>query len=118
MYKILIKNFTIILIQLVLIVPYNYFYDYYASKLITFAYAAVILYAMICGLLFMFMNFSNKQLNVVFAIYYLLFILLNIQYPLYSYGPTVFLFVLLLGELLSTIIKRKSSTGAFDNKTR
>jgi hypothetical protein len=107
MSKILIKNAIIVLLQLILIVPYNYCYNYYASKLITFAYVAVILYAMICGLLFMFMNFSNKKINVVFAIYYLLFVLLNIQYPLYSYGPTVFLFVLILGELLSTIIKRK-----------
>lgn len=107
MKKIVRRNLILILIQIILVIPYNYLYDYYSLRLNTFSYIAVILHAFLCGSSFMLMNLTNKGINTVLAAYYLIFTLFNIHYSIFSYGPTVFLFFLIFGALLTSILKKK-----------
>ena len=107
MKKKILKNALIILLLIILIIPYNYVYKYYAVRFSTFSYVAVIIYAFLCGTSLMLMDLSNRRVNIVITLFYLIFSIINIQHSFFTYGPTVFLQVLMVGALFISIFKRE-----------
>ncbi len=107
MKKILLKNALIVLLLIILIIPYNYIFKYYAVHLSTFSYVAVLIYALLCGTSLMLMDLSNKKVNIVIFLFYLIFSIINVQHSFFTYGATVFLQVLMVGALFVSIFKGK-----------
>lgn len=103
--KVIIQNLVLVLVQLVLIIPYNYFYNFYASNLNTKAYIFVITYTIVCGLVISFMNYSVKIVNIGLSIFYLAFSIVNFIHSWFSYTPTIYLFVLITAYLISSTLK-------------
>lgn len=105
MKRIFLKNMIIVLILIILVIPYNYFYKYLASQLSTYAYAMVIIYSLIFGVALVLMDLTNKKVNMFFAVFYLIYSLIEIQYSFFAYGPSVYLLVLIVGTLFTSVIK-------------
>lgn len=105
MKKTLLKNAFIVLLLIILIIPYNYIFEYYAVRLSTFSYVVVIIYALLCGISLMLMDLSNKRVNIIIFLFYLIFSIINIQHSFFAYGATVFSQVLMVGALFVSIFK-------------
>lgn len=105
MKRIFLKNMIIVLILIILVIPYNYFFKYFAAQLNTFAYAMVIIYALICGVALVLMDLTNKKVNMFFAVFYLIYSVIEIQYSFFVYGPTVYLLILIVGTLFASTLR-------------
>jgi hypothetical protein len=108
MKKIILKNTIIVSVLVILIIPYNLLFQYLPSSPLIIKYMPVIVYAVLCGVSLFLMDLTNKRVNIIFTIFYFIFGILNIQYSLYSYGPTVFLLFLMFGAMLTLVIKKSS----------
>lgn len=92
-------------LQLLFIIPFNFCFSYYALKLSTAAYIFVIIYSIICGVCLCLMDFSNKIVNLVFSVIYLVFNIIILQNAFFDFGATAYLFVLIFGYLITVTIK-------------
>lgn len=106
MKKIILKNAIIIIILIILSIPYNYIFKYFSIRLSTLSYVAVIIYALLYGVSLMLMDLSNKKINIILTLFYLIFSVINIQHSFFIYGPTVYLQILMVGALLVSIFKK------------
>lgn len=105
MKQIAVRNAIIVLIQIGFIIPYNYFFGYFAAQLKTTSYVAVILYALMLGASLRLMDLSNKKINIGLTAFYLIFSIINIQFSFFTYGPTVYLFILMTGALFASVLR-------------
>lgn len=107
MKKIWIRNLIIVLSLIVLSVPYNYFFKYYTSKYLIIQYVPIIVFALLCGASLMLMDLSNRRINTVFAIFYLVFIVV-VNFGVFPlYGPAMYFYIVMFGALLTSIFTRK-----------
>lgn len=106
--KIFIRNLIIVISIIVLSFPYNAFVRYYAALLSPLQYVGVILYALLCGASLILMDLSNKRINAVFATFFLVICIVELQFSvLFAYGPTAYLYVLMVGALLTSVFHEK-----------
>lgn len=106
MKRTIIKNLIIVLMLIILTIPYNYFVNYFAAQLSIYQYVAVIIYALLCGSSLILMDLSNKRINIGFALFFLIYSAVNIEYQsFFVYGPTIFLYILMVGALFTSAIK-------------
>lgn len=106
MKKIIAHNIILIFIQLICIIPYNYFFGHFSSQLSQAAYIGVIAYALVCGITLALMDLSSRRVNMGLAGYYLIFGVINVQYSLFQYGSTVFMIFLMLGVTMTAALKK------------
>lgn len=96
---------------MVLSIPYNLFVRHYAILLSPLQYVGVIVYALLCGASLILMDLSNKHINTVFAALYLVVCIVDLQFSIFFvYGPTVYLYVLMFGALLTSAFNKKLTT--------
>lgn len=105
MKKIILKNSILFILQMILIIPYNYYYRLFVSNLDTKAYIFVIAYAIFCGIFLSLMNLENKIVTLGLSIFYLLFTLINFYNSFFAYGATAYFLVMITAYLLTSTIK-------------
>lgn len=110
MKKILLRN-TIIVVSLILLsIPCNYFVRHYAMFFSPLQFIPTLSYALLCGASLILMDLSNRRINIIFAAFYLVFSIVNIQiFSIFAYGPTVYWFVLMFGALLASLFKKETN---------
>lgn len=110
MKKIFLRNLIIVLSLIGLSVPYNYCVNYYAMRISTLQYVPVIIFSLLCGASLVLMDLSNKKITAVFATFYFVFILVDLQFGVFFlYGPTVYFYVLMFGALLTSILRKNKN---------
>jgi hypothetical protein len=93
---------------MILSFPYNTFVRHYAILLSLFQYVGVILYALLCGASLILMDLSNKRINAFFAAFYFVVCIVDFQFSIFFvYGPTIYLYVLMVGALLTSAFNEK-----------
>jgi hypothetical protein len=108
MKNIIIKNSIVFLSLLVLLIPLNLFIRYYSILLSPISYLGTVIYSLLCGASLIFMDLSNKRINAVFSGLFLLCIIISLRfYNLFAYGPTVLIYILMFGTLLTSVFKNK-----------
>ncbi|HZJ84743.1 MAG TPA: hypothetical protein VFD02_04215 [Syntrophomonadaceae bacterium] len=107
---IILRNSGIFLSLLLLSIPYNYFVNYYAMFLSLLQYVPVIIFAFLSGVALIFMDLSDRRINFIFALLFLLIAVLELGgfMDIFLYGPTGYFYILLFGALLATAIKKPS----------
>ncbi len=116
MKKTLLRNSIIVGTLLILSIPCNYFVSYYGLRLSILQYVPVIIFALLCGASLILMDLSNRRINAVFAVFYLIISLEELHWgTLFLYGPTAYFYVLMFGTLLTSIFRRKQD---FEEKNK
>jgi len=106
MKKTVLRNAVLLLSMLLLSFPYNYLVRLFSFRLSVYSYITVVVYAVCCGVLFSLLDLSDKRINwAIFAVFVLV-LFADIQYPLFSFGPTLYLYFLMAGALLPSLFKK------------
>ena len=110
MKAVIIKNSLIVGALLLLIIPYNFIYQHYNNLLMIQSFIVGMVYALLCGAALILMDLSNRLVNMAFALFFLLFCLVNIYfYTFFADGNALVLYYLMFGALLTATLKKNGT---------
>lgn len=108
MKKIWTRNSIVILCLVVLSIVFNLVYRHLNSlfALSLIPYIPIIIYALLCGASLMLLDLSNRKVNIVLSVLCLAVVIAIIQFPIFTNGAILYLYLPMLGALVASTFKK------------